>query len=116
MNIVLLKTVKANTTISDNPQLKPLKMSTVHVNSSSMFSSAPSQQDMLAWNLPEQNDTLHRSKKTNQIMATVNIIWYYFNVHWHVLPNDPIHFDIWCQSDVSASAGALGQVCLEFHS
>lgn len=35
-----LKTLKANTTISDCPQFKPLKMSTVHVNSRSLFSSA----------------------------------------------------------------------------
>lgn len=70
-----------------------------------------SQWDMLAWNffyVPEQkSDILRTSKNTNQIMATVNIIWSCFNVHWHVWPNDPI--PLWY-----LVPGALRQVCFEF--
>lgn len=57
-------------------------------------------------------------KNTNEITATVKIIWNYFNVHWHVLPVTPstLTFGVSLMSRALQVPGALRQVCLEFHS
>lgn len=58
--------------------------------------------DLSLFCVPKPNDILCMSKNSNQLVATDEML----NAHWHFLPNDPIHSDIWCQFDVSAGSGS----------
>lgn len=110
-NIVLLKTLKSNTTISDCPQPIPWRwaLSTwtlalvVVLVVLLLFTVGRAVLEFLSgaraiWHFPLSLYVI--------TMATVSIILNHFNVQWHVFNNDAIHFDICCQSDISARAGA----------
>lgn len=85
MNIVLVTTLKCNTTISDCPQLIPLKMSTVHMNSSLLFPSA-----FHSGTCRFEISFMCQSKTTFSVCPkTLITLWpqstsKHFNFHWHV--------------------------------